>query len=208
MANILIACEYSGIVSAAFRAKGHNVTSCDLLPSESGGTHYQGNVKDILYKNWDALIAFPPCQFLTHAQTWMVNKSAERQQSQDDAIEFFKELHQAAHIKFRCIENPPGAIGRKYLRPSQIVSPGMFGDDHYKKICLWLIEFPPLISTVYNYTNRPMQNHVNGRMSQNEKSKIKSRFFPLVAIAMANQWHKCLCECDNPKGSKKGKKKN
>lgn len=186
--NILIACEYSGIVSSAFRAKGHNVVSCDLLESESTGRHVQGNVLRLLNLNFDMCIGFPPCKFLTAAQAGLTKQSPGRYLKTLQAIEFFRKLYESK-IPMIALENPPGIIPRLYRNYDQVVNASDFGNVHNKKICLWLKNLPPLICTCYNTTKMSMSNHTNGRMSQELKSKIKSKFFPEVAEAMANQWN-------------------
>lgn len=189
--RILIACEYSGIVRDAFTRAGHDATSCDLLPSETKGQHYQGKVEDILSQAWDMMIAFPPCTYLSRVQEHLVQQSQERKQKQIEGLEFVKMLMNAP-IKLIAIENPPGAIKREIKPPDQIIRPWYFGDPHNKEICLWLKNLPPLISTVYHTRRQSVFNHTNGRMSQEQKSKIHSKFFPHVAEAMATQWSKYL----------------
>ena len=185
--NILVACEYSGIVSAAFRAKGHYVLSCDLLPSDSPGNHYQGDLFDVLYYNWDMMICFPPCTYLSAAGMSMCNNNPVRQAKQQEAIEFCHRLF-CSPIPKIALENPRGALSTLWRKPDQTFQPWHFGDPHRKLTCLWLKNLPPLISTIYNTKRQSVFNHTNGRMNQATKSHIRSKFFPLVAEAMANQW--------------------
>lgn len=185
--RVLIACEYSGIVSTAFRHKGHDVTSCDLLPSEARGQHYQGNVFDIITEKWDLLIAHPPCTYICNAGLNWINREAGRKEKQAEAIDFVRRLF-ASPVLSIAIENPKGIMSSVWRAPDQIIYPYMFGDPYSKDICLWLKNLPPLISTCVSPVRKPVSNHVNGRMSQDQKAKIKSRFFPLTASAMANQW--------------------
>jgi hypothetical protein len=103
------------------------------------------------------------------------------------AVEFVQALY-AADIKHIAVENPIGILSRVFRKPDQIIYSNWFGDPHKKDICLWLKNLPPLICTCYNSRCQPVKNHTNGRMSQEQKSKIKSKFFPLVAKAMAHQW--------------------
>lgn len=187
--KILVACEYSGIVRDAFNRAGHDAMSADLLPSESPGKHYQGNVFDVLQnETFDMMIAFPPCTYLAQCQMAQMLNSKSRMRKALTAYCFVRRLFDA-DIPRIAIENPVGALSTIWRKPDQIVSPGNFGDNHSKKICLWLKNLSPLISTVYNNKKQPVSNHVNSRMSQALKSKIKSKFFPLVADAMANQWN-------------------
>lgn len=185
--KILVACEYSGIVSNAFRKRGHDVTSCDLLPSESTGKHYQGDVFDIINEGWDMMIAHPPCTYLCKAQYHLLSSCEARRLKAIEAFDFVKSLY-AADIMKIAIENPIGILSRLFRQPDQICYTNFFGDPHKKDFCLWLKNLPPLIYTCQNLSCQPVRNHVNGRMSQEVKSKIKSKFFPLVAEAMANQW--------------------
>lgn len=185
--KILVACEYSGIVSEAFAAAGHYVMSCDLLPS-SFPNHYQGSVFDILYSQaWDMLIAFPPCTYLCKAQFHLCFKSPGRYAMSLEAAEFIHKLYYSGIPKI-AIENPIGLLPKIWRNYDQLVYSDWFGDPHRKDICLWLKNLPPLIATKYNVLRKPVRNHVNGQMNQALKSKIKSKFFPMVAEAMAKQW--------------------
>lgn len=185
--RVLVACEYSGIVSRAFRALNHDVTSCDLLPSEVPGQHYQGDLFDIINEKWDLLIAHPPCTYLCNAGMNWMNRQPERKQKSLEAADFVLRIF-SSPVPMIAIENPIGILSTTWKAPSQIIYPYMFGDPYSKNICLWLKNLPPLISTCVSPVRKPVANHTNGRMTQAEKSKIKSRFFPLTAAAMAHQW--------------------
>ena len=137
---MLIACEFSGIVRDAFLARWHDAVSCDLLPSEKPGQHYQGNVLDIMYdgwflgERWDLMIAHPPCTYLAvSGARWF----KERQEEQKAALGFVRAL-MTAPIKHICIENPIGIISTRIRKPDQIVQPWMFGHGETKATCLWL----------------------------------------------------------------------
>lgn len=185
--KILIACEYSGIVRDAFTALGHEAISCDLLPSDTYGPHYQGNVEDILYNNtWDAVIGFPPCTFIARAQAHLL-KDPERRKKHEQAIRFVKWMWAVKCDKV-VLENPIGALSTAWMPPSQIISPNQFGDPYTKDICLWIRGLPLLQSTNLVPGTKKVNNHVNGRMTKEQRSKIKSKFFPGVAAAMAEQW--------------------
>jgi len=187
--KVLIACEYSGIVRDAFTSTGHNAISCDLIESTSPGQHIIGDAIEIIYsESWDMIIAHPPCTFLCKAQIWRCLQDKERMKLQVKAIEFVKLIYNSK-CALIAIENPIGALTKGFKPPDQIIYPWYFGDPHTKEICLWLKGLPPLISTVYSTKRQPISNHTNGRMSPGQKSKIRSRFFPLVAQAMANQWN-------------------
>jgi len=200
----LIACEYSGIVRTAFEKKGWDATSCDLLPTEIPGKHYQGNVFDILYDGWDLLIAFPPCTFLT------VTANRHRWQKQLDALIFVHKL-MTAPIKHIGFENPVGVLSTYIRKPDQIIHPYFFGDAIQKKTCLWLKNLPPLIysleDTLFERKTSidPEYFIYNSQRTKSGKSKYsvygklgsgsgkeRSKFFPGIANAMAEQWTKFL----------------
>jgi site-specific DNA-cytosine methylase len=132
--KVLVACEYSGAVRNAFTAEGHDATSCDLLPNETPGKHYQGDVFDIIENGWDMLIAFPPCTHLCiSGARWHKEKKQNGQQQQ--AIEFFKKLAEA-DINRIAIENPIGIMSTTWMPPAQIIQPWMFGHPETKATCL------------------------------------------------------------------------
>lgn len=186
--DLLVLFEYSGIVRNAFQSAGFNAWSCDLLPSESPGKHLQLDWREALYsKKWSFVIAHYPCTFLAKAQIFKLQQSPGRMAKAWQSIEDIKEIF-ACSAEYIALENPIGFLSNNFRPPDQIIYPWMFGDPHSKDICLWLKNLPPLISTVYHYRRQPVSHHVNSRMSQALKSKIKSKFFPLVASAMAQQW--------------------
>ena len=179
--KILIACEFSGIVREAFKAKGHDAWSCDLLPTEIPGQHIQGDVLSILDDNWDMMIAHPPCTHLAvSGARWFKNKQKE----QTEALEFVKHLMMAKALKW-CIENPISIISTHICKPDQIIQPWMFGHGETKATCLWLKGLPKLVPT----------NIVEGREHRIHKlppnpnrGKERSRTFYGIAQAMAEQW--------------------
>lgn len=185
--RVLVGCEYSGVVSQTFRAAGHAVVSCDYLPSEVPGDHYIGDVFDIINDGFDLGIFHPPCTYLCNAGLHLCVNNKQRSWKQVQAADFVSRLY-SCNIKQVAIENPKGILSTIWRPPSQIIYPSMFGSPYRKDICLWLKDLPPLIATCYSTTRKSISNHVNSRMSQEQKSKIKSRFFPEVAAAMAQQW--------------------
>jgi hypothetical protein len=134
--KILIACECSGIVRDAFIAKGHDVMSCDIKPTEQTGPHYEGDIQDIIDAQWDMMIAFPPCTHLavSGAAHFEIKKADGRQ---DDAIDFFMSLANEPIDKI-CIENPVGIMSTLWREPDQIVQPFYFGDPVTLSCLLWL----------------------------------------------------------------------
>jgi len=181
--RVLIACEFSGIVRDAFIAKGHDAISCDLLPSERPGPHYQGDVFDIINDGFNLMIAHPPC---THLAVSGARHFAEKIKSgvQQEALEFVRLLMDSAIPKI-CIENPVSIISTRIRKPDQIIHPWQFGYGETKKTCLWLKNLPLIIPT----------NIVDGRESRIHKMppsanrwKNRSRTYQGIANAMADQW--------------------
>jgi len=179
--KVLIACEFSGVVRDAFIAQGHDAMSCDLLPTEVEGPHYQGDVCNLLHTVWDLIIAFPPCTYLcSSGARWWKDKVVE----QHDALQFINMLLWADADKI-AIENPIGILSTRYRKPDQIIQPWMFGHGETKATCLWLKRLPLLQPT----------NVVEGREARIHKlapspnrSKERSRTYTGIAKAMAEQW--------------------
>lgn len=206
--NILIGCEYSNTVAREFRKKGHKVTSCDLLPNdEDQSNHYQGDIFDILYKElWDFGIFFPPCTHIALSGTkhWKLKKSDGRQQA---AIKFFMKFT-ILKIPKVCIENPIGLMSTVYRKPDQIIQPYHFGDSYKKSTCLWLTGLPKLFHAGEVDLFNDKVTHVDkgefiilpdGRKmpkwysdakvaSKEQTQKTRSKTFPGIARAMADQW--------------------
>jgi hypothetical protein len=142
--KVLIACEYSQIVTQAFRDKGHEAFSCDILPTEGNPSwHYQGNVFDIINDNWDLMIAHPPCTYLSYAGIKYWNDDG-RKEKRDQALDFFMKLYNAPIPKV-AVENPVGYPNTIFRKPDQIVKPYYFGESEQKNICLWLKGLPKLV---------------------------------------------------------------
>ena len=181
MKRVLVACEYSGAVRDAFSAVGFDAWSCDLMPSETPGNHYQGSVLDILDDGWDCLIAHPPCTHLAvSGARWFV----EKRESQREALEFVKTL-MSAPIKHIAIENPVSIISTKIREPDQVIQPWMFGHGETKATCLWLKNLPHLVPTNI-VPGREQRIH---RMPPGpNRAKERSRTYQGIANAMANQW--------------------
>ena len=179
--KVLIACEFSGTVRNAFSNMGHDATSCDLLPTETPGKHYQGDVKDIINDDWDLMIAHPPC---THLAVSGARWFSKKQTEQAEALEFVSFL-MTANIPKIAIENPISVISSKIRKPDQIIQPWQFGHGETKATCLWLKNLPHLKPT----------NIVPGREARihhmppsPERWRERSRTFQGIAIAMAKQW--------------------
>ena len=203
--KILIACEFSATVREAFKLKGHEAWSCDILPTEIPGLHYHGNVEDILYDKWDMIIAFPPCTYLcTTGNKWMKpeykTRFPNRQNQRKNAINFFMKIVNANSEKI-AIENPVGIMSTKWRKPDQYIHPYFFGEPHSKKTCLWLKGLPLLKANkmvkpkMYTYKNGkkdPVWHVESMKLPSKERAKIRSKTFPGIAKAMAEQWGKEL----------------
>ncbi len=179
--NILVACEFSGLVRDAFRAKGHNAVSCDLEPSETPGPHYQGDVAHILDAGWDMLVAFPPC---THLCVSGARWFPEKRELQEQALMFVRFLMEAP-IPRIAIENPKGILSTRIRKPDQIIQPWMFGHGETKMTCLWLKGLPPLFPTEIAPGNKPRIHYM---APGPDRAKERSRTYPGFAQAMADQW--------------------
>lgn len=189
--KVLIACEYSGTVRDAFTALGHDATSCDLLPTDSPGKHYQGNVMDIINDGWDLMVCHPPCTHLAvSGARWFHKKQTEQQ----EALDFVRKLLDAPIEKI-CLENPVSIISSKIRKPDQIIQPYMFGHEATKTTCLWLKNLPPLTPT--NIVGKGERHITKGGRSlpkwynlppSDDRWKIRSATFKGIAEAMASQW--------------------
>jgi hypothetical protein len=181
--RVLVACEYSGRVRDAFIAKGHDAMSCDMLPTDAPGPHYQGDVRDVLGRGWDLMIAHPPC---THLAVSGARHFAAKKASgvQDDALDFVRLLLDAP-IHRIALENPISIISSRIRKPDQIIQPWQYGHGETKATCLWLKNLPKLQPT----------NIVEGREARIHKMppsadrwKERSRTYAGIADAMAGQW--------------------
>ena len=181
--KVLVACEFSGIVRDAFNRLGHEAMSCDLLPTESEGPHYQGDVQDILDDGWDLMIAHPPCTHLAASGArWFPAKRADG--SQQKALDFVELLLNAPIPKI-ALENPVSIISSYFRKPDQIIQPWQFGHGETKATCLWLKNLPKLQSTD---TVEGRENRVFRMPPSKDRWKNRSLTFSGIAEAMAVQW--------------------
>jgi len=179
--KVLVACEFSGIVREAFRSRGFDAMSCDLLPSELSGPHYQGDIRDLLGEEWDLMICHPPCTHLAvSGARWFKDKRKE----QGEALEFCRLLW-SAPIPRIVLENPISILSTHLRRPDQVIQPYQFGHGETKKTCLWLKNLPLLVPT----------NMVDGRRARihnmgpgKNRWRERSRTYQGIADAMASQW--------------------
>ena len=191
--RVLVACEYSGTVRDAFAAMGHDAMSCDLLPTDVQGNHYQGDVRDVLNDGWDLMIAHPPCTYLAVSGLHWNKRVPGREQKTEQALEFVRLLLDAP-IERIALENPVSCISTRIRKPDQIVQPWWFGDDASKKTCLWLKNLPPLVETdrlAGDSSTRRANQTASGQNKlppSADRWKIRSKTYPGIARAMAQQW--------------------
>jgi hypothetical protein len=208
--KVLIACEESQAVCLAFRAKGHEAFSCDLQECSGGYPewHIIADAIETAYSEvWDLMVAHPPCTFLSRAGMAHKAKSKEvkefREQEAKKAIEFIKQLWNAPIDKI-CIENPVGVVNTHWRKPTQIIHPYYFGDPEMKETCLWLKRLPRLngLHTIDKIIHKPkpIRSRIgsDGKMknmyfcglmdNKSNAAKLKSKTFPSIAKAMAEQW--------------------
>jgi hypothetical protein len=196
MMRVLVACEYSGTVRDAFIARGHDAMSCDLLPTDSAGPHYQGDVRDILGEGWDLMVAHPPCTYLSVSGMHWTKRGLRDPQLTEDALAFVRLLLDAP-IPRVALENPVSVISSRVRRPDQIIQPYQFGHDASKKTCLWLRGLPLLQPTQHvaprvvgakQRWGNQTDSGQNKLPPSEDRWKIRSETFPGIARAMADQW--------------------
>lgn len=203
--KVLVACEESQEVCKAFRELGHEAYSCDIQDCSGGHPewHLKQDVIPLLNQEWDLIIAHPPCTFLTVTGNRWFNverygdKAIQRQKDREEAVEFFMQFANAKCEKI-AIENPIGYMSTAYKKPTQIIHPYMFGDPARKATCLWLKGLPKLTPT--NMVEPVIIQYQNGKGTDNpwhmdtmklppkERAKARSKTFPGIAKAMAEQW--------------------
>lgn len=193
--RVLIACEYSGTVRNAFAENGHDAISCDLLPTDNPGKHYQGDVFDIINDGFDLLIAHPPCTYLSNSGVSWLYKQPDRWKHMIDGAVFFRKLLEC-NIPKICIENP---IMHKYAKSiigsnfTQSIQPYQFGHKEQKRTCLWLKNLKPLVET-NNVKDEMMKlpkrerERLHYLPPSKDRWKIRSTTYKGIAEAMAQQW--------------------
>ena len=205
--KVLVGCEYSGLVRDAFIEAGHDAMSCDLLPTESPGPHYQGSVFEIINEGWDLFIAHPPCTYISYAAKAYWDRPG-RARKRIEALNFFLDLWEAPIDKI-CLENPMGIADAVITKHTQVIHPYYFGDNDMKRTCLWLKNLPALTYTFSNTlfenqtacekpepiyidksgTKRYFTDAISGTRSGGG-GKFRSKSFKGIANAMAQQWGK------------------
>jgi hypothetical protein len=191
--RVLIACEYSGVVRDAFIRTGHEAMSCDLLPTDAPGPHYQGDVFDIINDGWDLMIAHPPCTYLSVSGMHWTTRGLRDPQLTEDALAFVQRLMDAS-VERIAIENPVSIISTRIRKPDQIIQPWWFGHDASKKTCLWLKNLPLLTPTDMLPGDAKTRRGNQTASGQNklppskDRWKIRSATYKGIADAMAAQW--------------------
>ena len=194
--RVLVACEFSGVVRDAFIRAGHTALSCDLMPTDRPGPHYQGDVIDIIGGGWDLMIAHPPC---THLAVSGARHFAKKREDgrQQQGIDFFMALARAGIPRY-AIENPIGIMSSIWRKPDQIIQPWEYGHSVTKSTCLWLRGLPALMPTNIVDKGTIWTAKSGKRMSQwyydssclppKEREKMRNKTFQGIADAMAQQW--------------------
>ena len=194
--KVLIACESSGTVRDAFIRAGHDAMSCDMLPTEKPGPHYQGDVRDVLGDGWDLLIGHPPCTYLSVSGMHWTTRGLRDPQLTEDALAFARFLIDAPIARI-AIENPVSIISSRIRKPDQIIQPYHFGHDASKKTCLWLKGLPPLRPTAFVepriVDGKPRWNNQtdsgqNKLPPSTDRWRMRSKTYQGIADAMAAQW--------------------
>jgi site-specific DNA-cytosine methylase len=188
--KVLVACEYSGIVRDAFISQGHDAISCDILPTENPGPHYQGDVRNILEHGFDLMIAHPPC---THLAVSGARWFKDKQKEQAEALAFVSLLLNAPIEKI-ALENPISIISSQIRKPDQIIQPWQYGHPESKSTCFWLKNLPTLVPTnilTLSSSGRWENQTPSGQNKlgpSKDRWKLRSATYKGIAQAMANQW--------------------
>lgn len=188
--RVLVACEFSGTVRDAFREAGHDAWSCDIYPSVIPGPHIQKDVLEVIHRDWDLMIAHPPC-------THLANSGAKHFKRMDkklwalEALDLFRALLEAPVPRI-CVENPVGKANTILRKPDQIIHPWQFGDEAEKTTCLWLKGLKPLQPTEIVGRGEFCVCRSGKRLpkwySDNPRKRLRSITFKGIARAMAAQW--------------------
>lgn len=192
--RVLIACEQSGTIREEFTKLGFDAWSCDLIESDVPGQHIVQSALEVMYQGWDLMIGHPPCTHLSvSGAAWFAKKIADgRQQA---ALDFVRLLMKAP-VHHIAIENPVSIIGSKLFAPTQTINPWQFGDEFQKTTCLWLKNLPKLKHTKIvdkgEFIVSPSGKRMPRWYSDDKSSKGRSKTFPGIAKAIAEQWGEYL----------------
>jgi hypothetical protein len=191
--RVLVACEYSGRVRDAFRELGWDAWSCDLLPTDVPGNHYQGDVRDLLTQKWDLLIAFPPCTYLCSSGMHWTVRGLRDPKLTEDALDFVRLLLNA-DVPHIALENPVGCISTRIRKPDFTIQPWQFGHPESKTTHIWTKNLPPLKPT--KICEKPESGRWENQTPSGQNKlgpskdrwKERSKTYSGVAVAMATQW--------------------
>lgn len=200
--RVLVGCESSGTVREAFAKLGHDAWSCDFLPSELPGQHYQGDVMDMLSEKWDIAIFHPPCTYLSVSGLHWNGRVPGRAEKTEEALAFVRTLLNA-NVPHIALENPVSAISSRIRKPDQIIQPHQFGHDASKKTCLWLKNLPKLTATGAvaprlvagkpRWANQTDSGQ-NKLTPSPDRWKERSKTYEGIASAMASQWSAAVAD--------------
>jgi len=203
--KILVGCEVSQVLTSEFRAMGHLAYSCDIQPTYGLNKewHIRGNILDYINNDWDMLVAFPPCIYLSSVQSHLCRNDMKRTIKRIEAASFFMQLMNAEIPKI-CLENPAGVMANIYRKPDQMIHPYYFGESEMKRTCLWLKGLPRLVHnkerdlfSVKTHCNKPAASfswvNKKGKLKKeyftyNKNGAERSLTFGSIANAMAFQW--------------------
>lgn len=183
--RVLVGCEYSGVVRDAFRAMGHDAMSCDLLPTDAPGPHYQGDLFDVIDYPWDLAIFHPPCTHLSVSGSRHFEAKRVDGRQQTAAAFFMQIVRRSEHIPKTAIENPVCVMSSLWRKPDQVVQPWMFGHGETKATCFWLKSLDPLMPT--NVVDG-RENRIHRMPPSPDRWKERSKTYAGIAAAMADQW--------------------
>jgi len=193
--KVIVGCEFSQVVTKAFRDRGHEAFSCDILPCEGGHPewHIQGDVFDAIKRGWDCGIFHPPCTYVCSSGMHWTRRGLRDPKLTDDAVEFVR-LLLAASIEKIALENPIGILSTRIRKPDQIIQPWQFGHPESKATCLWLKNLPPLTPT--DVLTLPASGRWNNQTpsGQNKLGPSADRWakraitYAGIAAAMSDQW--------------------
>lgn len=190
--RVLVACEYSGTVRDAFIKLGHDAMSCDIIPTDVPGPHYEGDVLDVINDGWDLMIAHPPCTYLSNAGARFLypkgQLNSDRLKLGLEAKQFFMALYNS-NIPKICVENPIPSTVYELPLYTQTIQPYEYGHPFKKRTCLWLKGLPKLIPT--NIVSERQSSKVPGNWFNKggkDRQKNRAKTFQGIADAMASQW--------------------
>jgi hypothetical protein len=190
--RVLVACEYSGTVRDAFIKLGHDAMSCDIIPTDVPGPHYEGDVLNVINDGWDLMIAHPPCTYLSNAGARFLypkgQLNSDRLKLGLEAKQFFMALYNS-NIPKICVENPIPSTVYELPLYTQTIQPYEYGHPFKKRTCLWLKGLPKLIPT--NIVNERQSSKVPGNWFNKggkDRQKNRAKTFQGIADAMASQW--------------------